>query len=251
MSGSITQTSGTQTSGIRATGKGAKVLKRTAFALIIVLVALLVGHVAWTNSGSNQWRLVSERDGVRIWALKTPGYSLMKYKVNVRFDAELPNVLFTLTDLDTGKDFGASDIRRIEEVSAPAVFYAYDTYKLALPGPFGNVEVVILNQCYEEPDTKRFHVNVYAAPNKIPRDGSSSRIVHLSNNWTLTPVSGGVDVESISEMDLGLPYVLANLAMPEVIDTQVETMRAMLKTDRYKQGKPVLLSRSYQAPSGL
>jgi hypothetical protein len=247
MSGSTTQATGTQ-----ATGKGAKVLKRAGFALSIVLVALLVGHVAWTNSGSNQWRLVSERDGVRIWALKTPGYSLMKYKVNVRFDAELPNVLFTLTDLDTGKDFGASDIRRIEEVSAPSVFYAYDTYKLALPAPFGNVEVVILNQCYEEPDTKRFHVNVYAAPNKIPRDGASSRIVHLSNNWTLTPVAGGgVDVESISEMDLGLPYVLANLAMPEVIDTQVKTMRAMLKTDRYKQGKPVLLSRSQQAPSGL
>ena len=236
----------------RASSKGGKALRRAGISVVVVMGALLVGHVAWTNSGSNEWKLVSERDGVRISALKTPGYSLMKYKVNVRFDAELPQVLFTLTDLDTGKDFGASDIKRIEEVAAPSVFYAYDTYKLALPKPFGQVEVVILNQCYEDPKTRQFHINVYAAPNKIPSDGNINRIVHLSNNWTLTPVAnGGVDVESVSEMDLGLPYVLANLAMPEVIDAQIKTMREMMKTDRYKQGKPVLLGRASDAPSGL
>lgn len=228
-----------------AAGKGARVLKRAGLSLVVVLVALLAIDIAWTNSGSNEWKVVSDRDGIRISALKTPGYSLMKYKVNVRFESELSHVLFTLTDLDTGKDFGASDIRRIEQVSAPPVFYAYDTYKLTLPRPFGEVEVVILNQCYQDPETKRVHINVYAAPNKLPSEGKVTRVVHLSNHWTLTPAEGGgVDVESISEMDLGLPYVLANLAMPDVIDAQINTMREMLKKERYKQGKPVLLSDS-------
>ena len=49
---------------------------------------------------------------------------------------------------------------------------------------------------------------------------------------------------SVSEMDLGLPYVLANLAMPEVIGSQIKAMREVMKTDRYKNGKPVLLSSS-------
>lgn len=221
-----------------------KVLKRVCLSLGVLLVALFGAHLAWTNSGSNQWKLVSDQDGIRISALKSPGYSLMKYKVNVRFDSELPEVLFMLTDLDTGKDFGASDIKRIEEVSTPSLFYAYDTYKLTLPKPFGQVEVVLLNQCYEDPKTNRYHINIYAAPNRIPRDGDIPRVVHLSNNWTLTPVTGGVDVESVSEMDLGLPYVLANLAMPEVIGSQIKAMREVMKTDRYKNGKPVLLSSS-------
>lgn len=224
-----------------------RVLKRVCLSLGVVLVALCGAHLAWTNSGSNEWQLVSDQDGIRISALKSPGYSLMKYKVNVRFDSELPEVLFMLTDLDTGKDFGASDIKRLEEVSTPSLFYAYDTYKLTLPKPFGKVEVVLLNQCYEDPKTKQYHINIYAAPNRIPRDGDIPRVVHLSNNWTLTPVTGGVDVESVSEMDLGLPYVLANLAMPEVIGGQIKAMREMMKTDRYKNGKPVLLSSS-QAP---
>lgn len=231
-----------------ASGTGRKVLKRTAWTSGVVLFALFAAHVAWTNSGSNQWQLVSDRDGLRISALKTPGYSLMKYKVNVRFDAELSDVLFMLTDLETGKDFGASNIRRIEEVASPAVVYTYDTYKLTLPDPFGQAEVVILNQAYQDPATKQYHINVYAAPNKIPGDGGVTRISHLSNHWTLTPVQdGGVEVESVSEMDLGLPYVLANLAMPDVIGTQIDTMRRVLKTDRYKQGTPLLLS-SLQAP---
>ncbi|WP_116812443.1 hypothetical protein [Steroidobacter cummioxidans] len=231
----------------RAPGRGARALKRAGIALGVVLVALFGAHIAWTNSGSNEWQLVSDQDGIRVSALKTPGYSLMKYKVNVRFDANLSEALFMLTDLDTGKDFGATDIKRIEEVSTPSLFYAYDTYKLTLPKPFGQVEVVLLNQCYEDPKTKQFHINVYAAPNRIPRAGDIPRIVHLSNNWTLTPVEGGVDVESVSEMDLGLPYVLANLAMPEVIGGQIKAMREVMKTDRYKHGKPVLLS-STQEP---
>jgi hypothetical protein len=227
-----------------APGKGARMLKRAGIALGVVLVPLVGADIAWTHSGANEWKVVSDQDGIRISALKSPGYSLMKYKVNVRFDSELPEVLFMLTDLDTGKDFGASDIRRIEAVTAPSVFYAYDTYKLTLPKPFGKVEVVLLNQCYEDPKTKQYHVNIYAAPNRIPREGDIPRVVHLSNNWTLTPVTGGVDVESVSEMDLGLPYVLANLAMPEVIGGQIKAMRAVMKTDRYKNGKPVLLSSS-------
>ena len=228
-----------------APGKRARVLKRVGISLGVALVALFSAHTAWTNSGSNEWQLVSDQDGIRISALKTPGYSLMKYKVNVRFDAELSEALFMLTDLDTGKDFGASDIQRIEEVSAPSVFYAYDTYKLELPKPFGKVQVVLLNQCYQDPKTGQFHINVYAAPNRIPHDGTVRRVVHLSNNWTLTPAAGGgVDIESVSEMDLGLPYVLANLAMPEVIGSQIKAMREVMKTDRYKHGKPVLLSSS-------
>lgn len=229
----------------RTPGKGGRVFKRAGISVGVALVALFGAHLAWTNSGSNEWKVVSDEDGIKISALKSPGYSLMKYKVNVRFDSELSEALFMLTDLDTGKDFGASDIKRIEEVSAPSVFYAYDTYKLTLPKPFGKVEVVLLNQCYEDPKTKQYHINIYAAPNRIPRVGDIPRVVHLSNNWTLTPVaSGGVDVESVSEMDLGLPYVLANLAMPEVIGGQIKAMREVMKTDRYKHGKPVLLSSS-------
>lgn len=232
----------------KPSGKRSRVLKRVGLSLGVVLVALLGAHIAWTNSGSNQWRVVSDHDGLRISTLKTPGYSLLKYKVDTHFDADLSQMLFILTDLDTGKDFGASDIRRIEAASAPSVFYAYDTYQLALPPPFGKVQVVILNQCYQDEATKQVHINIYAAPNKIPDDGSVSRVAHLSNNWTLTPAAGGgVNVESISEMDLGLPYLLANLAMTNVIEQQLDTMREMLKTDRYKQGQPLLFSAN-QAP---
>ncbi len=39
--------------------------------------------------GSNEWKVVSDEECIKIFGPKAPGYSLMKYSVNVRFDSEL------------------------------------------------------------------------------------------------------------------------------------------------------------------
>lgn len=224
-------------------GRPARFLKRSGLAIIGVLSALLVAHVTWTSSGSNEWKLVSDHSGVRISTLKTPGYSLLKYKVDMHVDSKLSDIVFFLTDLQSGGDVGAFDISRIEHVAAHPVNYVYDTYKLNLPRPFGPIQVMIVNQYFQDPATKQVSVNVYAAPNKRPLDTSIARVVHLSNNWILTPLaSGGVDIESVSELDLGIPYVLANFVMPRVLDEEVSKMRAVLKQDKYKNGKPAFIS---------
>jgi hypothetical protein len=227
----------------RGTGRLARAARYGGTALVGILIVLLIAHVAWTNSGSNEWQLISDKNGVRIYSMKTPGYSLMKYKVDMHVDSKLSDVAFYLTDLHTGADLGAFDIKRLEQVPARPIFYAYDTYKLNLPKPFGTVEIMLINESSQNPQTKQVNVNVYAAPNKRPRDTSVPRIVHLSNNWTLTPLpGGGTDIESISEMDLGLPYVVANLAMPGVLDEESHKMREVLKGERYRNGKPAFIS---------
>jgi hypothetical protein len=224
-------------------GRTLRVLKRVSLGGAGVLLALLAAHVLWTSSGSNQWRVASDRNGIRVATLKTPGSSLLKYKVNLHVDQDLSGVVFYLTDLHTGADVGASGLRRIEQVAANPVNYVYDTYKLDLPRPFHRIEVLLVNQYYQDPATKQVRLNVYAAPNKEPLDRNVTRLVHLSNTWTLTPVeSGGTDIESVSEMDLGIPYVLANMAMPGLVDEEFAKMREMLKKDRYKNGKPAFIS---------
>lgn len=227
----------------------AKVLTYGSRWVLGVLVILFVAHIGWTSSGSNEWTLVSEKDGIRVSRMKTPGYSLMKYKAEVHVDSKLSDIVFYMSDLNTGYDVGATDIRRIEEVVASPVFYAYDNYKLDLR-PFGKLDVMIVNHYSQDPETKKVTINVYAAPNKMPVDPKVRRVVHLSDNFTLTPVaSGGVDMVLVSEMDLGLPYLLQNLVMPGVVHDESGKMREMLKKDKYKNGKPAFITELHNEPA--
>ncbi len=196
----------------------------------------------WERSGSNEWKLVSDANEMRVWSLKTPGNSLLKYRVKLHLDAELSDIVFFLTDLQSGADVGAYDIDRLEQVSTPRATYVYDTYKVKLPWPIGVIEAMIINLYTQDPQTRQVNISIYAAPNKKPRDARVTRVVHLSNSWIITPLeSGGVDVESVSEMDLGVPYVLANLAMPGVLADEVNKMRTVIKTDRYRNGRPAFI----------
>lgn len=206
-----------------------------------LLAVLYVAHLAWTNSGSNEWEPVSDKDGIRVWSMKTPGYSLLKYKVEMRVESELSDIVFYMTDLDTGYDVGATDIQRLENIAVAPVSYAYDTYKLKLD-PFGKLDVMILNYYTQNPETGVVTINVNAAPNKKPVDPSVPRVIHLSNTFTLTPVPSGVDLQLISEMDLGLPYILQNLVMPKVAHEESAKMRETLKKEKYRNGKPAFIT---------
>ncbi len=223
-------------------GKLAKALKYGGMTILGLLAVWLVADTIWTSSGSNEWKVVSDKDGIRVSTMKTPGYRLMKYKAEMRVDARLSDVVFYMSDLNVGYDVGASDIQRLEEVATAPVFYAYDNYKHDLR-PFGKLDVMIVNHYIQDPETKKVSINVYAAPNKKPVDPNILRVVHLSSNFTLTPMpSGGVGIELLSEMDLGLPYVLQNLVMPAVVHEEFGKMREMFKKDKYKNKKPAFIT---------
>jgi hypothetical protein len=223
-------------------GRFARLARRGAKWTLGIVATLFVAHVVWTGSGSSQWKLVSDKDGIRVSSMKTPGYSLLKYKVEMHLDSKLSDIVYYMSDLNTGYDVGASDIRRLEQVSADPMFYAYDTYKLDLK-PFGKLDVMIVNEYVQDPVTKKVAINVYAAPNKRAVDPHVPRVVHLSDNFTLTPLAaGGVDLQLLSEMDLGLPYLLQNLVMPGVMHEESVKMRDMLKKDKYRNGKPAFIT---------
>jgi hypothetical protein len=225
-----------------------KIFKYTGVSLAGIFPILLVSHLIWENSGSNEWQVVSDKSGVRVSTLKTPGETLLKYRVNMHIDSRLSDVVFYLSSTTTGSDVGAIDVRRIEEVSADPVFYAYDTYKLDMPPPWGRVQVMMIGQYHQDPQTKRVDLSVLAAPNRLPLDNDVRRIVHLSNNWTLTPAQGGgVEIESVAELDLGLPYVLANLAMPGVVNEEFNKMREVLKRDKYRNRTVAFVTEPPQA----
>lgn len=218
----------------KAGGKLAKLAKIAGVGLVLLGVA----HVVWVNSGSNEWESVSDKDGIRVWSMKTPGEALKKYKVEMRVESDLSDIVFYMSDLQTGYEAGATDIKRLAQVVDAPTVLVYDTYKLDLKA-FGQVEVVIVNHYEQDPKTGIVKMNVHAAPHMLQAPPTITRMKHLSNSFMLTPVSGGgTDLQVISQMDLGIPYVLQNLLLPTVSHDEMVKMRNILKGERYRQGKP-------------
>lgn len=221
----------------KSSGKLAKLMKVAAVGVLLAVVA----HLVWFYSGSSQWEPVSDKEDIRVWSMKTPGQKMKKYKVEVRTTSDCSDFVFYMSDINTGYDVGASELKRIEQVVDDPAFLVYDTYKLDMK-MFGKLDVVIVNHYEQDPKTGVVRVNVHGAANKIPLDPKYPRIKHLSNNFTCTPLpEGGTDILLFSEMDLGIPYVLQNLMMPKISHDEIGKMREVLKRDRYRQGKPAFI----------
>jgi hypothetical protein len=93
-----------------SSGRIAKVLKYGGLSMATAIVVVLAAHIVWTRSGSNEWQVVSDENGIRISTLKTPGDSSLKYKVSMQVKSRLSDVVSFLSDTHTGNDLGAFDI---------------------------------------------------------------------------------------------------------------------------------------------
>src|SRR5947199_1888486 len=64
----------------RATRVLGTVLKYAAFGGAIVLAILVAAHFAWMYSGSNQWELAIDQNGIKIYTLKARGQLVKRLK---------------------------------------------------------------------------------------------------------------------------------------------------------------------------
>ena len=70
----------------------------------LTLVAILsIAHLAWKNSGSNTWELEIDKNGVKVYSLKSPGSTLKQFKMVTRIKTTLNRAVASLVDTDLQK----------------------------------------------------------------------------------------------------------------------------------------------------
>src|SRR5437588_441207 len=77
------------------------VLKAVAIGSVIVIAGLVAGHFAWKYSGSNQWTFEREKNGIKVYSLKTPGRCLKDWKAVTRVKTTLNGALAAMTTTKT------------------------------------------------------------------------------------------------------------------------------------------------------
>jgi hypothetical protein len=204
---------------------------------LALLVLGGVAHAAWKSSGSGQWQQVRDEDGIRIFTMKEPGATLLKFRATTRVKTSLASSVFLFRgDESTNDDFGGKNFRVFDRIENPSVYRAYFKVEQPMPPPFGTKELVCLLNYAQDPKTKEVLINVQAAPSRMPPTPGTTRVTHLNNMFRLTPLPDGeVQWEVTGDVDMGLFYPLANLAMPEFMFQGIRDQRKLVLKDKYQQ----------------
>jgi hypothetical protein len=199
-----------------------KIAKFVSLGALTLVAILLIAHMAWNRSGSNQWELEIDKDGVKVYSLKSPGSSLKQFKMVTRIKTTLNRVVASLTDsdLENCKEWYKERCVGVQSVvpwNQKGQHYV-TLFRVNYPSPFSPRDILTKGQFTQDPKSKAVFVEFTAAPDMLPKNDCCFRIVHMSNTWRLTPLENGeIEVENTHNTDFGLPYILYNRRMPDAL----------------------------------
>ncbi len=143
-------------------------------------------------------------------------------------------------DPSTNDDFGGKNFKLFDRIETPSVYIAYFSVGQPMPPPFDTKELVCLLNYSQDKKTKEVLINVQAAPSKTPPTPNTTRVTHLNNLFRLTPLPNGeVEWEISGDVDMGLFYPLANVAMPQFVFQGLSDQRKLVLTEKYQKAKLV------------
>ena len=198
--------------------KASKVALLSAAGLV---AAGFVANLAWTLSGSSQWELEKDQDGVQIYSYKEPGSPVKLFKGVKRAHYTLSHIvagiLLDNPSLQNCKDWipTCKSLTVLEPYEETAQGDAVLWTLSLLPPVLADREYALKSYVTQDERTGVVAINMLAAANKVPLHDCCVRITHLHNRWEITPLGDGeVQIQLIQDNDVGgfLPDVLLSLA---------------------------------------
>jgi len=204
----------------------------------LVLVALFtVTRVVWRFSGSNQWELVRDQNGVKVYTLKSPGSDLIQAKGLTQVRSTMGGLVKFMMDPATCADAGCYEPRTIERVDD---WLEYGSFRFDLPFPFQTREFVVRSQIHQDPRTKEVLLVFAAAPDKAPPNNCCFRVTEMNNTWRFTPLENGqIEVEFVLNSHAGgfAPDLLLNMQRPKFVIGVLSKLQDSLDRKKYKDAK--------------
>ena len=139
--------------------KLASILFRVSVSLVVLL---FFAQLIWKFSGSNQWELVLEQEGVKVYSLKTPGTEVVQFRAVGKIHSTLAGVVAWMKNPDTCRVQGCTESYEVERVGE-LLQYNYFQYDFS---PFGKRDFVIRSQFYQNPNNKEVLLTVAAVADK-------------------------------------------------------------------------------------
>jgi len=211
-----------------------KMLKIVFGIFFSLSLVIFLWQTIWKMSGSNQWELIRQEQGIEVYSLKAPGSSLKQIRAKVRVKASMASIVSFFQDQSTCPEFGCLEAEIIEQVS-PQLYYS--SFKYPLPFNLGVREFVVKSVYYQDPVNKEVHYYHTAAPEMKPLDDCCFRVTDFYVLWRFTPVGKGeVELEMKRDFDLGgfMPDLLLNQNFPGGAYNLLARLQGFLDREKYQ-----------------
>jgi hypothetical protein len=187
-------------------------------------------------SAQNNWKLSTEKDGIKIYTSMVPDSKIKAIKVECNLNATPSQVVALVMDVNTAPDwvYHVKSAKLVKQVSASELYYYSE---VSLPWPAANRDFVAHLTVSQDPDTKVVTIDGPAVPGFVPIKKGIVRIDNSIGKWIITPMGPDqVNVEYSIHVDPGgaLPSWLVNMFATEAPLKIFQSLRMQLQKSAYK-----------------
>jgi hypothetical protein len=202
----------------------------------VFFVSLLIVLKMSAAFGQSDWKLSTEKDGIKIYTCLMPDSKIKAIKVECDLNATPSQLVAILMDVKTAPDwvYHTKSCVLIKQIS-PSELYYYS--EINLPWPATNRDFVAHLTVTQNPDTKEVTVDGPAVPGFVPIKKGVVRIDHSNGKWIITPSgTNQIKVEYTIHVDPGgsLPSWLVNMFATEGPLKIFRNLKLQLQKPAYK-----------------
>jgi START domain len=196
-----------------------KIGKILLFGTASLIIIVTVVHVIWKMSGSNEWKLKIDKNGTKVYTLKSPGNNMILVKGVAHWKYTMSQCVAPFFDESIQDDPGkwlpmCTYYKIIRQQRFTRLETNLQLYRWNFPFPFSPREVLVQGQVNQDSVTKEVVLENIAVQNAVPRTDGYVRTGHHHNVWRFTPKGNGdVEVEFLMDMNFDgfFPDMLTNI----------------------------------------
>ena len=187
-------------------------------------------------SAQTDWKLVTDKEGIKVYTSIEPGSKIKAIKVECDLDATPSQLVALIMDVKTATDWVYhTKSAVVVKQASPSELYYYS--EINLPWPAANRDFVAHLIVSQNPDTKVVTIQGPAVPGLVPAKTGVVRIDHSDGKWVITPTGADeVKVVYTIHVDPGgdLPSWLVNMFATEGPVHIFRNLKAELQKTAYK-----------------
>jgi hypothetical protein len=213
-----------------------RTLKISALVYKVFFVSLFLVLKLGAAFAQSDWKLSTEKDGIKIYTGVVPDSKIKAIKVECELNTTAAQLVAVVMDINTAPDwvYHVKSAKLVKQVS-PTELYYYS--EVNLPWPAANRDFVAHLTVSQNPNTKVVTIDGPAVPGFVLAKKGIVRIDNSIGKWVITPAGPGkVNVEYSIHVDPGgsLPSWLVNMFATEAPLQIFRNLRVELQKSSYK-----------------
>jgi hypothetical protein len=202
----------------------------------LFIIALLLVIKVHPLLGQNDWKLKTEKEGIKVYAGVVPDSKIKAVKAVGGYNATASELVALLMDIKTSPNwvYHVKSCKMISQVSPSELYYYLE---ISVPWPASNRDLAIHLKVSQNPDTKVITIDAPAVPGLVPVKKGIVRVNESIGKWTITPLgTDQISVEYVVHVNPGgsVPSWVVNLFATEGPFEIFKHIRLELQKDAYK-----------------